>query len=597
MARVIRAYHPEFRPPESEAELAGVYHSLLHDLRVLLLLDNAASREQVLPLLPPRGCAVLVTSRYKFTLPGMPETLSLDVMKPAEARELLLKICPRIGDPAEELARLCGYLPLALRAAGSLLAVKSDLRPSRYLEEIRSERTRLERIGKEGVERDVEASFGLSYSRLPPAMASIFCRLSVFPADFDAAAEEVVCLDEGHRHLSELVRWSLVDYQPSDGDGRYHLHDLGRIFAASRLDARDKAQTEQRHAEIYLSVLSNANALYDQGKENTFKGLELFDIEWENIHAGQSWSEENAKENDAAAAFCSAYPRAGFYLLGLRQHPREAIRWLEPALIAARKLKDRKEEGAHIGRIGRAYAHLGEIRKAISYCELAIEIARESGGRSVEGWALDNMGSAYRKLGEPEKAINYCSEHLKIAREIGDCRGEGTALGNIGQAYAYMGEQRKAIGYYEQHLAISRTRGNRRGERDALGNLGVAFAALGDFQEAIKYYHKTLEISNEMNDKRGKGDVLGNLAAAFVALREPIKAIDCSKLALKNSREIGDRYREANALFNMSLAQECLGKRSEAVKLAKEALAIYEQIESPEAEKVRRKLAEWQGES
>lgn len=47
----------------------------------------------------------------------------------------------------------------------------------------------------------------------------------------------------------------------------------------------------------------------------------------------------------------------------------------------------------------------------------------------------------------------------------------------------------------------------------------------------------------------------------------------------------------------MSLAQDCLGKRSEAVKLANEAHAIYEQMESPEAENVRRKLAEWQGES
>ena len=32
--------------------------------------------------------------------------------------------------------------------------------------------------------------------------------------NFDAAAEEVICRDEGHRHLSELVRWSLVDCQP-----------------------------------------------------------------------------------------------------------------------------------------------------------------------------------------------------------------------------------------------------------------------------------------------------------------------------------------------------------------------------------------------
>ncbi len=33
MARVIRAYHPEFKPPESEAELGNIYNSILHGMR------------------------------------------------------------------------------------------------------------------------------------------------------------------------------------------------------------------------------------------------------------------------------------------------------------------------------------------------------------------------------------------------------------------------------------------------------------------------------------------------------------------------------------------------------------------------------------
>jgi predicted ATPase len=41
MANVVRIYYPVAKLPDSEAELARIYHSLLHDLRVLLLLDNA----------------------------------------------------------------------------------------------------------------------------------------------------------------------------------------------------------------------------------------------------------------------------------------------------------------------------------------------------------------------------------------------------------------------------------------------------------------------------------------------------------------------------------------------------------------------------
>ncbi len=84
-------------------------------------------------------------------------------------------------------------------------------------------------------------------------------------------------------------------------------------------------------------------------------------------------------------------------------------------------------------------------------------------------------------------------------------------------------------------------------------------------------------------------------ALAYFDLGEPRKAIEYYEQALKITREIGDRRGEGNALFNTSLALDGLDKREEAVKLAKEALAIYEQIESPYAERVRRQLAKWQG--
>ena len=46
----------------------------------------------------------------------------------------------------------------------------------------------------------------------------------------------------------------------------------------------------------------------------------------------------------------------------------------------------------------------------------------------------------------------------------------------------------------------------------------------------------------------------------------------------------------------MSLAYEKLGERDRAVALAAAALQIFEQIEDPKAEKVRRQLAAWRGE-
>lgn len=636
MAQVVRAFRgAEERLPEGQNELQILYNSVLDGKSVLLLLDNAFDDRQVLPLLPPKGCAVLVTSRRKFTLPGMPEPFVLGTLEPSEARDLLLKICPRVGTLAGELAKLCGHLPLALQAAASLLAVKNDLMPSSFIEELRSERTRLEKIGKEGVELDVDSSFGLSYGRLKPEEARVFRELSVFPSDFDAQAEEAVCQDEGHRHLSELVRWSLVEYQLSEaeGAGRYHLHDLVRIFAASRLQDREEQEAQQRHAEHYRDVLSTSNKLYTKGGKNVLAGLALFDLEWANIQAGWAWAESNLQDSSFAYSLASSYPNAGAYLLDLRLHPRERIRWLETAVAAARILGDRRMEGVHLGNLsaaygalgdssrfieyseqrkiiareigdrageevalgnlGNVYANMDDAYRAIEYYEQALAIAEERGDRRNEGIWLGNLGGAYADLGDAKKAIEYHEQALVIDREIGNRMGESVNLGNLGRAYAELGDARKAIEYHEQALEIDREIGYRRGEGIELGNLGNAYAALGDAKKAIGYYEQALEIAREIGNKQREGVRLCNLGIAYADLGDARKAIDYYEQALVIAREIGDRRGEGNALFNMSLALGSLDKRADAVLLAREALQIYEQIESPYADRVRRQLAEW----
>ena len=592
MAQVIRAFRgSEERLPEDQNELQGLYNSVLEGKRILLLLDNAADDKQVIPLLPPKGCAALVTSRQNFTLPGMPQPFSLDTMKPEEARDLLLTISPRIGDRAEELAWLCGHLPLALRAAASFLAVKIDLKPSVYLEELRSERTRLEKIGREGVDLDLEACFDLSYSRLPAETARVFCMLSVFPSDFDAAAEEVICQDEGHQHLSELLRWSLVEFPRPEGDGRYHLHDLVRLFAVSLQD-RDK-DLNLRHAAYYQELLWKAENLLLQGKDSTHRGLQLFDQEWTNIQRGQNWTATNADEDLEAARICSNFAWTGS-ILSLRLHPKEYVKWLLAALSAARRLKSKEAQGAHLGNLGLAYADLGKIRKAIEFQEQRLIIAREIGDRRGEGNALGNLGLAYADLGEPRKAIEYHEQALAIDREIGDLRGEGQDLGNLGNAYAALDELRKAIEYHEQALAIDREIGDRSNEGIWLGNLGNDYYMLGEPRKAIEYYEQALAIAREIGDVRGEGNRLGNLGLAYKNLGETRKAIEFYEQQLSITREIGDRRGEGNALWNMSLAQDKLDNRARAIDCARAALRIREEIEDPRAEKVKRQLREWE---
>lgn len=91
MGQVIHAFDPEMRTQVSESELTGRYRSKLHGKRVLLLLDNAVDDNQIRPLLPPASCGLIVTSRQKFTLPGLKEK-DLNIMKSPEACALLLRL-------------------------------------------------------------------------------------------------------------------------------------------------------------------------------------------------------------------------------------------------------------------------------------------------------------------------------------------------------------------------------------------------------------------------------------------------------------------------------------------------------------------------
>jgi tetratricopeptide (TPR) repeat protein len=557
LAACIRAFAGvEQRLPDDLQTLTHIYRSVLESKRALILLDNARDNAQARPLMPPAGSALLVTSRETVTLPGM-RRVTLEQLEPAEAHELLRGIAPHVpSDTADRICFLCGYLPLAIRAAGSLLDITRDLAPNTYAEELRDERRRLELIGAEGVDLGVEASFSLSYARLTEDAARVFRQLAVFPASFDARAEEKICEDPGHKHLSDLLRRNLVRY--NEETRRYSLHDLARLFADSRMSDDEGHAARMRHADFYyLTVLWACDAFYKKGGDAIKSGIALFDVERRNIEAGQQWACQHSSGDEAAAWLCNKYPNAGAYLLSLRQHPREYISWLEAALAAACQLKDRAAQGVHSGNLGLAYDDLGETRRAIEFHQKRLIIAREINDRHGEGQALGNLGAAYFALGETQQAIELFEQDIVIAREIGDRRGEGAALGNLGSAYRELGETRRAVELHKQALIIDREIGDRRGEGEDLGNLGVDYAALGEMRHAIEVYEQRLTIAREIGDHRGMGIVL----------------------------------------FNTGLAFDKLGDRVKAIAHVEAALEIFQQIESPHAEIARAVLAQWRGEA
>ncbi|MGA3323466.1 MAG: tetratricopeptide repeat protein [Terriglobia bacterium] len=602
MAHVIRAYRPNLRAPEDESELRGLYQSLLHGQRVILLMDNAKDAAQVEPLIPGAYCILLVTSRQHFTLPGF-YAKNLEVLSPAEAHNLLLAIAcgpdavetvsPALTPAAEsarsgrardvaahagEIAKLCGYLPLALRAAASALAETPDLSPTDYVQRLADTRKRLE-LRDPGKDQTVEASLALSYDLLSSDLQPQFSSLAVFPETFDVAAATAmwgIDRELTQEALSTLGRYSLVEWNPLST--RYRLHDMARLFADSRMTDDERDQFRGRHANHYVKVAATGSRLYVQGGEGVLGGLGLFDREWSNIQAGQTWAAERAPNDDSAARLTSDYADAAVHCLDLRQHPRELTIWLEAALAAARRLKDRAVEGSHLGNLGIALANLGEPRRAIECLEQELAIARETGNRSGEGHALGHLGNAYAALSEFRRAIEYFEQRRAIALEIGDRRGEGYAVGNLGNVYMSLGNARQAIERYEQHLVITRDTGDRRAEGSTLANLGLAYAGLGEPRRAIEYYEKALAIAREIGDRRAEGSTHGNLGRAYEDLGDPRRAMECYMRRIAIALELGDRRGEANALGNLGLALSASGEPRRSIEYHEKALVIDREI-------------------
>jgi tetratricopeptide (TPR) repeat protein len=540
MAEVIRAFDPMGKLPEGVEALGKVYRSVLDGKRALLFFDNARDRAQIEPLIPPRGSLLLVTSRSHFTLPGI-HMRRLHTLPEFDAVALARSIAPELdAGTAEELAMVCGYLPLALRAAASVLAERIDTNTARYLDRLR---------GNEGVKL-VEEVLASSLELLVEPARDFWRRLGVMPTDFDAPAAAAVggvSPEEAEKHLGELVHRSLLEWDAVAK--RYRLHDLARSYAWSRLGADERDTTQRRHATHFGKAARGAEERYWQGGAGVAEGLRAFDREWPHIKAAKKWASECAGSDDAAARACDDLILGSVNLLALRLHPRERIAWLEAALTVSRRWHRRAEEGAALGNLGIAYLNLGEAHKAIELNEEYLVIAREVGDRRGEGNARGNLGSAYRKLGETRKAIELFAQHLFIAREVGDRRGEGNALGKLGSAYSDLGEARRAIELFEQQLVVAREVGDRRNEGNALGNLGVVHRNLGETRRALELGEQRIAIAREVGDRRGESIGSWNLGLAYEKLDDLRRAVEVMRVRIDFERSIGHRDLERNEAY------------------------------------------------
>ncbi len=222
--------------PDTLDERAALYRSTLDGRRILILLDNARDAAQIRPLLPgATGCAVVVTSRAQMVDLAGARLVDLDVMSPEEAFQLFTKIVgvERVQaeqGAARDVLAACGFLPLAIRIAGSRLAARPTWTVSVLAAKLADKRQRLDEL--QAGDLAVRATLDLSYRQLTAIQARVFRTLGAHSTPVFSVARVRALLRssaaEAERTLEELANAGICIPLES---GRYRLHDLAWLYA------------------------------------------------------------------------------------------------------------------------------------------------------------------------------------------------------------------------------------------------------------------------------------------------------------------------------------------------------------------------------
>ncbi|MDH2427205.1 AfsR/SARP family transcriptional regulator [Sphaerisporangium sp. TRM90804] len=226
--------------PDSLPECAEAFRGHCAGRRMLVVLDDVASADQVAALLPGGDrCGVLVTSRGP--LEGLPGTcaIKVGVMAENESVDLLAGIVGRERvsrgrEAAKRIVQLCDNLPLAVRAAGARLAAVPALSLDRFSAQLVDERRRLSQLGSSDF--DVRAQFEATYQRLPEADRSAARWLSLFAnRSFTARGASILLSqrrDATDRLLEKLAEVHFVQRLGPDASGQvyYRFFELPRAL-------------------------------------------------------------------------------------------------------------------------------------------------------------------------------------------------------------------------------------------------------------------------------------------------------------------------------------------------------------------------------
>ncbi|WET81106.1 BTAD domain-containing putative transcriptional regulator [Amycolatopsis sp. QT-25] len=550
-------------PTDLDAQ-AALYRSLVAGRRMLIVLDNAAAAEQVVPLLPGSpACTVLITGRTR--LASLIDRygarhLTLDVLTPQEARALL---AARLGadrvaaeaSAVDELVELCGGYPLALTIA----ARDASTRPGIPLAEITAE---LRELDLEMLDHDTDPAASLpavlswSLRRLKNEQRTVFALLGIAPGPDVGlpAAASLTGLSQLHtsKILGALEDASLLTRQPRS---RYTMHDLIRGYAAAtahdnlRGDVREAAL--RRVVDFYLHTAHTADRLLEPHRQpmefdpsvpnchpltlpDTPAALAWFDIEYPCLLATQHIA---ATHHWHQAVWRLAWTLTTFHHRRGHRHDRLAV-W-QAALTAAGNLHEPIAHTAAHRYLGYAYAELELHDEAIEHLHQALTLAEHHHDRTNQAHAYQALAWACELRGDDRQALEHASHALGFFRIIGNPVWEAWMLNAVGWYSARLGDYDQARDYCYAALALYRRHPEPHGAAHVLDSLGYIEHHAGHHEQAIRHYQQALILFRDLGNAYELAETLDGLGSPHITLGQHVQAGAVWREALELYREQG----------------------------------------------------------
>nr|QKI29087.1 AfsR/SARP family transcriptional regulator [Streptomyces cacaoi] len=579
--------------PQEPGELARRWRSAIRDRRIVAVLDDASSIDQVLPLLPGTSPALLlITSRRRLdALPGA-RHVALDVLPRTDSVAFLrraLKERAPTATQADTLARLCGDLPLALALATRRLLSRPAWGVADLIQRFEQAPARLPELRDS--HHAAAQAFEVSYQALTPTQQRVFRLLGLHPgAEFGTAA--VAALSGLPHHETELVLEELLACHllSEPAPHRYRQHDLLREYASALAASSPAADNEAalgRLIRYYLRTADQADRcayphrLRMEPAAGTTGGRmwqrdeaqQWFTAEGPNLLAILERVRVHGAPHELAI---SAHVLAGF--LNVEGYLNTAVPLLRTAAAHWEGTGQSKAHGRALIDLGTACAGAGKYDEAFHSAQKALHLSQNE-DEELRAEALHQMSIIRWHTAQHAEALDLQQRALRIRLSTSDRLQQGRSFNVMGMLSLRLERHKDALKYFLEGRARFHDAEDSRGEFIALHNLAELYRESGDLDNAIGAYQRAIKISDPRSGGTAQYAILQmNLADTLRARGRPGDALALYGKALPAVHSSGDRRSEAIARTGIGRALDAMGDSERALPHHTAALAISRSI-------------------